>query len=523
MFPAKYGINLKLESTLADLPSYEGSINVLDSGIEASRVFEQNPDLPGLLVMEQDRLVGVISRRRYIQQMGRPYGAEVFYWKRPVKVIVETIASEPLVLPAHCTIRSAAQQALARPADTVYEPLVVEFADGRLQLLEAYLLLLAQTELLNLSVKVAEHQKQMTEMMYQATNSLISTLDQDTLLQRILASVLEAIPVAAKGWLFAFDQVTGALARSAIRGVSGQANEIFSAHQTYIGRAIAEKQTITLVDDDLQRNVLYTDLPQAAASAIYLPLTHDHQTLGVLHLAASPSTAFSENDLKLLTVYGRTATATLRNAMLLAEVQKLAVTDPLTGLLNRRGFQSLALFEIERSQRYNRQLSAMMVDIDLFKAVNDTYGHDMGDRVIATIGEICRQSVRTTDLLCRFGGEEFLILLPETSLEDALCVANRLRLDVAQTRLSVHEAAFAVTVSIGVAQLDNREPNAAQALDQLFNYLDHALYASKNRGRNRISLWEMLPENPSSLTNMMNDANAFASSIKTYSPEQTFC
>jgi diguanylate cyclase (GGDEF)-like protein len=162
-------------------------------------------------------------------------------------------------------------------------------------------------------------------------------------------------------------------------------------------------------------------------------------------------------------------------------VQRASV-DLLSGLFNRRHFLELADAEWSRFDRYERPLSLMMLDIDLFKAVNDRYGHDAGDQAIAHVAAICRDSKRVPDIVARVGGEEFAVLLPETPLDGAALVAERLRQAIAETPLVVAGAPIGLTVSIGVAEADAR----MDGIRALMKEADEALYRAKRGGRNRV-------------------------------------
>ena len=162
--------------------------------------------------------------------------------------------------------------------------------------------------------------------------------------------------------------------------------------------------------------------------------------------------------------------------------EDLASVDGLTGLFNRRHFLELAESEWSRSDRYERPLSLMMIDIDRFKTINDRFGHDVGDRVIAHVADICRDGKRGSDIVARMGGEEFVMLLPETTLESAVLVAERLRRRIADTPLLEPAARVALTASIGVAEAGRRTENIAA----LMKDADEALYRAKNAGRDRV-------------------------------------
>jgi diguanylate cyclase (GGDEF)-like protein len=169
--------------------------------------------------------------------------------------------------------------------------------------------------------------------------------------------------------------------------------------------------------------------------------------------------------------------------VLQAQLQRQVQTDYLTGLASRRHFMQQAQGEVARAQRYGTELSLCMLDLDHFKAINDRHGHQTGDLVLQHLGELCRQSLREIDLAARLGGEEFVILLPETDLQRARQVAERLRVSLEQSTLfSEAGVPFACTTSIGVVTLSRQDDN----LDSLLARADHALYAAKEAGRNRV-------------------------------------
>lgn len=169
----------------------------------------------------------------------------------------------------------------------------------------------------------------------------------------------------------------------------------------------------------------------------------------------------------------------------------LAHTDPLTGVTNRRYFYELAAAEFVRAERYQRSLTLMMLDIDHFKQINDTYGHRAGDEVIRRVAAACQHQLRSTDLFARYGGEEFIALLEEGTAEDAALIAERIRQVIAAARFEVDRQAIQATISVGIAGMSAGAP----ALDELISRADQALYRAKAGGRNRVSVWsaEALP------------------------------
>lgn len=170
----------------------------------------------------------------------------------------------------------------------------------------------------------------------------------------------------------------------------------------------------------------------------------------------------------------------LREALL--HVENLAATDSLTGISNRRHFIETGTIEFERSKRYQHSLSVLMLDIDHFKSINDTFGHQAGDQVLKAITECCSTLLRSSDSFGRLGGEEFSILLPDTDIEAAGTTAQRVLNAVAALKVNYDSQVIRFTTSIGVAQMSMQCKN----LEELMNQSDEALYQAKHSGRNRM-------------------------------------
>jgi diguanylate cyclase (GGDEF)-like protein/PAS domain S-box-containing protein len=169
------------------------------------------------------------------------------------------------------------------------------------------------------------------------------------------------------------------------------------------------------------------------------------------------------------------------------QAEELASRDSLTGLYNHRTFYSLLSEEIARAQRYNRPMSLLMLDIDHFKRINDTYGHQAGDAILKGLSDILVKQARTIDIVCRYGGEEFMAILTETDATAAMIIAERLRLTVEHQRFDIgDQRSIAMTVSIGVVAY----PQQACSPEGLVKAVDTALYAAKGSGRNRVCHYE---------------------------------
>jgi len=165
------------------------------------------------------------------------------------------------------------------------------------------------------------------------------------------------------------------------------------------------------------------------------------------------------------------------------KIEQLALTDSLTGLANRRNIMNLMAVEVSRCGRNGGSFSLIMCDIDFFKKVNDTYGHDTGDYVLKTVADVMIENLRQQDVTSRWGGEEFLIMLPYTELEKAVAVAEKLRTAIGETMMSFAGETFNVTMTFGVSTFDKN-----LGLEKAIKRADDALYLGKQTGRNKV-LW----------------------------------
>src|SRR5215211_2470215 len=212
-----------------------------------------------------------------------------------------------------------------------------------------------------------------------------------------------------------------------------------------------------------------------------LPLVVEENLLGILWVWGSEIT---KSDLPIMSIFGKQIGISLERARLFQEVQSLALTDPLTGLQNRRSLFELGKMEFSRAQRMNRPFCCMMLDLDHFKQINDNYGHLVGDQVLQEFAKRCSNSVREVDLIGRYGGEEFIILLPETDRTTSMQMAERLRASIASIPIKLFEREISVTVSIGVATQDENTTD----LETLIARADQAMYIAKHKGRNRVAM-----------------------------------
>ncbi len=216
------------------------------------------------------------------------------------------------------------------------------------------------------------------------------------------------------------------------------------------------------------------------------PITNDETTQGVI-VAYSNIEKLLQKDIDYLIQLTRQSGLTLQRANMYAEVLKYATMDALTGLNNRRQFEIRLNQEVANSKRNNTPMCCMMLDVDYFKKVNDTYGHAAGDCVLKDVAQIIKNEIREYDIACRYGGEEFFIILPQTQIKEASLVAQRLRKVIEEADIDISGSGaknitnIKITVSIGVCAY-----NSNMSADETVQKADKALYKAKTTGRNRV-------------------------------------
>jgi diguanylate cyclase (GGDEF)-like protein len=223
-------------------------------------------------------------------------------------------------------------------------------------------------------------------------------------------------------------------------------------------------------------------------SLVAVPLEMNGRFWGILKGMSARPGSFDESDLRLLSVLGGIASLVLNNARLYQKTQELAVTDGLTGLYVQSYFKERLSEELLRARSHGLPLSLALLDIDFFKKVNDTYGHATGDIVLRQVASLLRRRLRETDIVCRYGGEEFGILMPQTDKDESAVVVEELRAGIEEERFylpveSFHPVQVRISVSIGLTGLHP----GIYSVDSFLEVADAALYAAKNNGRNRIA------------------------------------
>ncbi len=212
-----------------------------------------------------------------------------------------------------------------------------------------------------------------------------------------------------------------------------------------------------------------------------LPLMFEENLLGILWVWGKSITKL---DLPAMSIFAKQIGIAVESARLFQEAQSLSLTDSLTGLSNGRSVFQLGKIEFTRANRLNHPFCCIMLDLYYFKQINDNFGHPMGDQVLQQVAKLCKCIVREADLIGRYGGEEFIILLPEIDSETAMQVAERLRASIQETPIKVAGQELSVTASIGVSRKDEN----TLELETLIARADQALYIAKHKGRNHVAI-----------------------------------
>jgi diguanylate cyclase (GGDEF)-like protein/PAS domain S-box-containing protein len=317
------------------------------------------------------------------------------------------------------------------------------------------------------------------ETLRQVGLALASELDLDQVLERVLQYLKQAVPFdRALVLLVENDGVRiGAIQGDALTAAEGLNRRL----KNYLLAQQMSSQQETIRVPDVRSDSVHAPLcPVEAVSFMAVPLLHNQKLTGCLVLESRRPGQYDQAEQILAEAVASQAAIAIQNANLFQKVREQALTDPLTGVYNRRYFFEMANREIEQARQSGQELGLILMDLDHFKLVNDTYGHLAGDQVLAQLAQIMRQQVRSSDVICRYGGEEFAILLPEINIKGVIQVAERVHHEIFQARVKSRKGEVKVTVSMGVVMLDEQ----TAAIEDLLHQADRALYAAKLAGRN---------------------------------------
>jgi two-component system cell cycle response regulator len=331
-----------------------------------------------------------------------------------------------------------------------------------------------------------ERSKREQTVLHRASQALGAALSSEAVLDAGLAAAAEIAPFDfAAVTLYDGVQRTHSVRRAVGEGAAALEKLTFRDNTSLTAMAVKNKHFLPYRGDfDPTQHVVYTKKANLTGmeSLLILPLVVREDAIGTLCLAARRREAFGGAVRPTLQVLANQLAVSLANAESVRRLEELATTDGLTGCLNKRTFLDELDRRIKAAERFGRRLSLVVTDIDHFKAVNDTYGHATGDVVIKELGAILKRVKRETDLVARFGGEEFCVLCEETEIEGAVQLAERVREVLGEKVFQTELGKLRVTASLGVATF----PQHARTAAELFDLTDKALYAAKHAGRNRV-------------------------------------
>lgn len=253
------------------------------------------------------------------------------------------------------------------------------------------------------------------------------------------------------------------------------------------GLAALNRETVILDDYSMWSGKMKIFENAGIHASLISPISIGERLIGTITIFHfDPKKRFNEDDRRLLSMFAQHAANAMDNAMLFEKIQKMARTDPVTGLLNRRALLEMGKSEVLRSQRLNHPISVIMVDLDNFKPINDQFSHLAGDIALREIATVMQKNLRNIDIIGRYGGDEFIILLPEARQYEAKAACERLRSQIKDTEININEEKVSFTASIGYVSHDENPPN----LEKMINQADQAMYESKKSGKNRIAYFE---------------------------------
>lgn len=317
---------------------------------------------------------------------------------------------------------------------------------------------------------------------------VVSSLDLDEVLQNILHSAMAIIDSPA-GSIALYDEATSRLELHAHAGLSERfiTRDRWQIKRGGLTEEILDRGELFVIEDTEEAEFFNNPLAveEGIRSLIAAPLKFQNKVVGILYVDDFKPRQFSEIHLRQLSILASFATMSIDNARLHKQTELMACTDGLTGLYNHRQFKKMFAEEVTRATRYSNPLSIIMFDIDDFKKFNDTYGHPNGDIVLKGVADLLRDLLRGCDTIFRYGGEEFVALLPETAISDAINVAERIRIFIETESprfLTEITKTHGVTVSVGVAT----QPDNGKEMEVLLRCVDDLVYKAKHEGKNKV-------------------------------------
>lgn len=313
------------------------------------------------------------------------------------------------------------------------------------------------------------------------TRAVVSQLDLEKSLEIVLRKALKLTGTKA-GSIALYDSSTNTMRIRAHKGLPRGfvADREWPVRSRGLTEKIIKSRKVTVINNVTNTSFFtgVTSLNKKIKSLICAPLIHADSVVGILYVDDFTPRRFTQAELKALEIVSSFASIAIFNARTHNHIKKQAITDSLTGLFNRRCFEDILTRELQRAKRHGRDLSLALVDVNDFKKYNDAYGHQAGDEALAALGEAVRWAVRSTDIAARYGGDEIVIILPETNLAKAYNLfAERIKQDIESGFARLTQKRHPLTITIGIAAFPKDGRNARE----LVLAADKALLSAKKR------------------------------------------
>ena len=338
--------------------------------------------------------------------------------------------------------------------------------------------------------EVEESEKQeriFAEALSGSISALSSTLNFEEVLDRILINLEKVIPNNHANIMLVGEDGAAKIVRA-----RGYEAELLEKLVSQVHLIVSETPTLhrmattgaPVVVMDTKTDPIWVQRISSSWIRSYLgaPIHIKGKVVGYINLDSDQPNMYTRIHIERLQLFAGQAAIAIENARLFEKVEQMAILDNLTGLFNRHHFFELGEREFERYKRHKNPFSLIFLDLDHFKEVNDHYGHATGDRVLQNVASVLSSSLRKMDISGRIGGEEFILLLPETDMQRALLVAERIRRNIAETRTHVQDMDISITASLGVITMSDQYPS----LQALISAADQSMYQAKVDGRNRV-------------------------------------
>jgi diguanylate cyclase (GGDEF)-like protein len=349
----------------------------------------------------------------------------------------------------------------------------------------------AEKERLNTDIN-----KAIFEMMalYEFTNILGTSHEYHNLPDLIVDGIKRIIPYD-RCCLFSYNENTTELSSAVNRGFSEEIDGVkIPLEQFWYCEKLKSGQAVLI--ENLSEEIFHgkidtfrnLELLGATKSFVAVPLAFQNKMIGVLLIAKDTLAGFSYDNLRLLFIIANEAALAIQNNRLYGQVYLSAITDGLTGVYNHKYFREQIGLQVQKARQNGLCLALALIDIDYFKSFNDTYGHQVGDIVLKEVAQLIKTSVPVDFLVARYGGEEFAVIMPDTDIENAVLLCEKIRNQIADHFFEADDKTMLkVTVSLGVACFPEHIKNIHRMVEELIDVADEYLYSSKKKGRNRVS------------------------------------